>query len=572
MSEGGFLYILINPSLVGLVKIGKTSRDPELRAQELSQATGVATPFYVAYSLHFADIDVAERYLHTLLELQGVRLTANREFFQIPLQKAIELMMGIQANLPPSSEGKVSPRKNVPSDNDRSEVDSSDLNRLSAREIWEKARNHLYGYEDATQDTEEALQLFEQARELDFAPAYTSLADYYSNRGDDMPRAMEYLKEGAMRGHGRCFLAMASLFKKRGRMENFAKCWKRYLTGETFLRDDDMEWAGDDPWSDEGGYGLRRIDYIELYLDQLSHDNAAVPADIQAILAPFRDELIGSIKSSISRWTEDGSESGLRFANEKRILLEYVSRQLPMNFHRSIPPSSEGEARHPPKRQPDNDLSDIDFSDFIHHPGCDVFRQAIDHILGFGDALQDTDEGLRLLDAARKLDFPAAYTELAKFYSERYFLDKISGRNKSEDISRAMGYLKEGASRGHGRCYVEMALLFNHLGQMENSTKCWKRYFTGQTFLHDDDTKWTGDIGVAGGYPRIFYIGLYLQLVVKSQATMSPDTRAILAPFRDQIIAETSSSIQHLMKDASEPARRSVSTQHAVLEYVSREL
>lgn len=50
MIEPGHIYILVNPSMEGLVKIGKTTRDPESRARELSQATGVPTPFYVAFS------------------------------------------------------------------------------------------------------------------------------------------------------------------------------------------------------------------------------------------------------------------------------------------------------------------------------------------------------------------------------------------------------------------------------------------------------------------------------------------------------------------------------------------
>jgi hypothetical protein len=55
MSDSGHIYVLINPSIPGLVKIGKTTRDPESRAKELSQATGVATPFYVAFSIEVAD-------------------------------------------------------------------------------------------------------------------------------------------------------------------------------------------------------------------------------------------------------------------------------------------------------------------------------------------------------------------------------------------------------------------------------------------------------------------------------------------------------------------------------------
>jgi T5orf172 domain-containing protein len=72
MGEIEYIYILFNQSIPGLVKIGKTERDPDERAREFSQATGVATPFEVGYAAAFADCDVAERYLHAVLEHNGI--------------------------------------------------------------------------------------------------------------------------------------------------------------------------------------------------------------------------------------------------------------------------------------------------------------------------------------------------------------------------------------------------------------------------------------------------------------------------------------------------------------------
>ncbi len=37
----GYIYIISNPSMPGLVKIGRTSRDPQTRLRELNSATGV---------------------------------------------------------------------------------------------------------------------------------------------------------------------------------------------------------------------------------------------------------------------------------------------------------------------------------------------------------------------------------------------------------------------------------------------------------------------------------------------------------------------------------------------------
>ena len=50
MSEG-YIYILSNPTFKELYKVGKTSRDPYERAEELSSATGIPTPFKELWKL-----------------------------------------------------------------------------------------------------------------------------------------------------------------------------------------------------------------------------------------------------------------------------------------------------------------------------------------------------------------------------------------------------------------------------------------------------------------------------------------------------------------------------------------
>ena len=328
MKDPGFIYVLINPTLTGLVKIGKTNRDPELRARELSQATGVATPFHLAYALPFSDADAAERYLHSLLEIQGFRLTANREFFQIPLQKTIELMMDVQRQLSTSSEPGAALPNTASADADLTEIDFCGINRHPAYDIFTQALDHWYGHGDTIQDMDEALRLLDHARKLDFPAAYTSLAKYYFEDSDDsdpidIPKAMEYLKEGARRGHGRCYIAMAFLFLNRGHMENFQKCWKKYFTGQTFLRDDDNKWTQD---LDIGGVS-RRVAYIGQYLAFSLSRKPIVPPEILPILAPFRDELIPHLSSMMNRFMQSPDDQDARsLVAEYSTALEYVER------------------------------------------------------------------------------------------------------------------------------------------------------------------------------------------------------------------------------------------------------
>ncbi|EPJ2794641.1 GIY-YIG nuclease family protein [Vibrio parahaemolyticus] len=91
----GYVYILINESMPGLLKIGKTRRDSRLRARELYK-TGVPTPYHVAFELFCDDYNHTENAVHD--ELSDFRVNNNREFFRYPLDKAIKLVQNFSTN------------------------------------------------------------------------------------------------------------------------------------------------------------------------------------------------------------------------------------------------------------------------------------------------------------------------------------------------------------------------------------------------------------------------------------------------------------------------------------------
>lgn len=91
MENSGFIYILTNPSLKNtFLKIGKTKRTPQERAEELSRATGVAMPFKVEHSRKFMDCNVAETLVHD--SLKEYRSVSNKEFFEAPIHIAIQII------------------------------------------------------------------------------------------------------------------------------------------------------------------------------------------------------------------------------------------------------------------------------------------------------------------------------------------------------------------------------------------------------------------------------------------------------------------------------------------------
>lgn len=84
MTQKGFVYILTNKSMPNTVKVGKTTKVPTSRAQELA-STGVPTPFVVEYYAFFDDMDSAERIAHQKLSNNH----HGKEFFAVDVATAI---------------------------------------------------------------------------------------------------------------------------------------------------------------------------------------------------------------------------------------------------------------------------------------------------------------------------------------------------------------------------------------------------------------------------------------------------------------------------------------------------
>ena len=92
----GYLYILSNPSHPRLLKVGKTSKDPRARAEEMF-TTGVPTPFNLEWvSLPLRCVGSAERLAHEALAKW--RLSDSREFFEIDVVTAVRSIAYIEVS------------------------------------------------------------------------------------------------------------------------------------------------------------------------------------------------------------------------------------------------------------------------------------------------------------------------------------------------------------------------------------------------------------------------------------------------------------------------------------------
>jgi len=79
----GFVYVLSNPAMPGMYKVGYTLSSVEERVRELSLSSSVPVPFDVEYWCLTENPEAVEQKVFDLLT--GSRVNANREFFRASL-------------------------------------------------------------------------------------------------------------------------------------------------------------------------------------------------------------------------------------------------------------------------------------------------------------------------------------------------------------------------------------------------------------------------------------------------------------------------------------------------------
>ncbi|MBY0420859.1 MAG: GIY-YIG nuclease family protein [Parvularculaceae bacterium] len=122
----GIIYVLTNPAMPGIVKLGKTTNlDPSVRMSQL-YTTGVPVPFVCELAVSVDDETKAEQALQ--LAFGPYRINPKREFFQIEPEQAIAILKLIGTR-------DVTPTVNAESANviDRQDIEAGERLRRSRR-------------------------------------------------------------------------------------------------------------------------------------------------------------------------------------------------------------------------------------------------------------------------------------------------------------------------------------------------------------------------------------------------------------------------------------------------------
>ncbi|PFM11655.1 hypothetical protein COJ40_08835 [Bacillus cereus] len=247
MDNNGYVYVLMNPAMTEMVKVGMTTRDPEDRVGELSSATGVPNQFILVYKERFDDCVAAEKMAHEILEGKGYRVAQNREFFNVSIPEAINVVLEVKRYL---LENKT--ENNSATNNTSTASQPNDIKEL-INGLLQTAKNYYYGTDDTLQDYKEATKIFKKAAKLGSGEAYRFLGDMILDLDDTywhygftfnkvnkspkvMEKALDYYKQGQKNGDRICLARMGNIYSASSsedgvsyHLQNSLKCWRLYI-------------------------------------------------------------------------------------------------------------------------------------------------------------------------------------------------------------------------------------------------------------------------------------------------------------------------------------------------------
>ena len=108
MTGPGWVYVLTHPAWdkLGMVKVGRTGRDPRTRAGEITSVSGLLAPATVAWCSPMSDMAAAEQAVHRMLGSHRVR--KRRELFRVDAATAQGVVEAVAGSLSASGPSRAS--------------------------------------------------------------------------------------------------------------------------------------------------------------------------------------------------------------------------------------------------------------------------------------------------------------------------------------------------------------------------------------------------------------------------------------------------------------------------------
>ncbi|CAI06308.1 hypothetical protein ebA355 [Aromatoleum aromaticum EbN1] len=218
----GFLYVLTNPTMPGLTKVGKTTREPDIRVAELSSPTGVPQPFSLAFQQPVADCHSAEAWVHSELERGGYRHAQNREFFNAPLHVVVQIVAQA-AKLIPITAGDGEDARQI----------STQSSEQLAEDLYDLGFAYMNGTDTTLPDTGKAVKCFEQAAALGHAAACSAAGSMYrwgsGGVKQDLEMALSIYLRSVDLGTWSDLAVIAGIFAERKQTDTAKKYWNQFF-------------------------------------------------------------------------------------------------------------------------------------------------------------------------------------------------------------------------------------------------------------------------------------------------------------------------------------------------------
>lgn len=441
MDTAGYVYILINPSLNGVVKIGRTQNSPDERAKELSSATGVPTPFFVAYSSYFEDCNAAEIFVHTLLE--NNRLADNKEFFQVSVQQAIEAVREAESII-----GMVMSQPNANMDLNSDEFSSKPL--AAWEVVFHSANACFSGSGNTIQDRAEALQLYQKAAKLGSVSAYWVIGTMYlygMGCNEDYNKAKSFFLNGTRVGNDLCWAGLGDVFYREAHFENWDKAWKKYFSSPFFVEDKKFE-EYEDLASLMSLKEFQMCNYVnEAILNEWEMRQ-------QDLIYERRAEILAFID-----WYRTGTGEDDAYEQVIETIDNLVQQREAAIRISLLPPISD---EHLKNKSP-----------------LEIFQIANQYY----DASDSfSEQAIYLYEKAALAGFKLAYWKIGRIYLGRIY---SGGHEDIQAREKAIKFLSEGAKLGVDLCWSELADIYRVEENLDKWNRCWKRYFESETFLNN---------------------------------------------------------------------------------------
>jgi hypothetical protein len=110
----GWVYVMTHPTWdkIGMVKIGKTGRDPRKLGGEITAVSGLLAPCTIACCVPVSDMAAAEVAVHRMLG--GHRVRKRRELFRVDAATARRVVEAVAGSLPSSRSSRAFMARLIP--------------------------------------------------------------------------------------------------------------------------------------------------------------------------------------------------------------------------------------------------------------------------------------------------------------------------------------------------------------------------------------------------------------------------------------------------------------------------